>query len=274
MKKNVSKNKHGGAYLMVLTATMLMLILVAIALTITAVSRRLTAFYAYKTGLYDLAVSGNEQVLFLLEQSWEPRSDAVKLRALLQIVSEDTVIYYNNGFRISSTYAANFQSAFIREAMAEMQTIMDSGFQRVTILFRWLQAVQSNENLTWNIHSWDINLNIISAEQELSGFYRARTIMRPHGNNDRILLRTNVRKYVDGTHGVPAEVEASIIWHRTAYREIALDAHTIYMLEALGVDFIPFTPEPGDIIFLDEFTLTMIESWRSDISQRSDPWRS
>jgi len=273
----VPKSKHGGAYLMVLTATMLMLILVAIVLAVTAVSRRLTAFYSYNYGLYDLAVSGNEQALFLLEQEWESRINAAKLRALTQIVGEGTEISYNGGFRISPSYKAIFQTAFINGAMHDLQGIMNGIFPSDEIAFSWIVPrgqPPRTENHTWSIHNWDMSLSIETIEREINNFYRARTTLRPYGANDRFQIRTNIRRYTDGTHGVPVEVEATIIWRRTGYREVVLDAHTIFMLELIGVVFTPFEPAPGSIIFLDEFALTMVESWRSDISQRSDPWRS
>ncbi|MCL2361935.1 MAG: hypothetical protein FWC73_09005 [Defluviitaleaceae bacterium] len=260
MTGNIPKSRRGGAYLMVLTATMLMLILVAIALTVTAVSRRLTSFYAYNAGLYDLAVSGNEQVLFLLRQELDSRSDAAKLRALIQIVGEGTIIFFDDGFRLAESYGPAFRTAFINEAMQELNSIIGN------IIPHTVQQ----ETHTWRFLPWDLDLAVETEYSDMRSLYRARTIFRPSAS-DRFLVRTNIRKIVDDVAGFPTEVEASIIWSNTGYREIALDAYTIFILESIGVYFVG-VPAPGSILFLDEFTLTMVESWRSDISQRRDPW--
>jgi len=260
--KNIPKSKRGGAYLMVLTITMLMLIVVAIALSITAISRRLTSLYAYNIGLYDLALSGNEQILFLVNEAWENQSDNVKLRVLIQIANAGLTFTYDNGFRIPASYGSIFRNAFISEAMKEIQQLNDNMFEDFII-----------NQVTWNQFSWDLELVVGSQDQDLRSFYRAHTILRLDGNYNRFIVRTNIRKYVDSIASFPLEVEASIIWAHTGYREISLNAHTIHMLELQEVYF-TVQPNPGDIIFLDEFTLTMVESWRNDITRRDDPWGS
>ena len=67
MFKRVDNNR-GNAYLMVLIISMLILMTVSIALTITITSRRVTARYSYFAGLYDIAVAGKEEVLFVLRR--------------------------------------------------------------------------------------------------------------------------------------------------------------------------------------------------------------
>jgi len=68
---NFLTNKRGSAYVMVLIATMAMLMIIALVLTITASSRDTTARYIKLASQYDLAVSGNEQALFLLNRAFE-----------------------------------------------------------------------------------------------------------------------------------------------------------------------------------------------------------
>ena len=62
------KSRKGNAYIIVIIAAMVMLFLVSVVFSITANSRRATARYAHFTGLYDLAVAGNQQALVLLQQ--------------------------------------------------------------------------------------------------------------------------------------------------------------------------------------------------------------
>jgi len=53
---------------MVMIATMAMLMLISAALLLTVSSIETTARYSHFMGLYDLAIAGNEQALFLLQQ--------------------------------------------------------------------------------------------------------------------------------------------------------------------------------------------------------------
>jgi len=69
------KSRKGNAYIMVMVATMAMLMLISVVLLVTVSSRQTTARYANFTGLYDLAIAGNEQALFLLQQGTLQASD-------------------------------------------------------------------------------------------------------------------------------------------------------------------------------------------------------
>ncbi|MCL2189105.1 MAG: hypothetical protein FWC16_09325 [Defluviitaleaceae bacterium] len=61
-------NRQGSAYIFVLVAALLITLLAGIALTITVASRRVTASYSDFSSLYNLAVGGNERVLFFTRE--------------------------------------------------------------------------------------------------------------------------------------------------------------------------------------------------------------
>jgi len=71
------KSRKGNAYIMVMIATMAMLTLISVVLLVTVSSRDTTARYSNFMGLYDLAIAGNEQVLFLLQQGILQEGDLI-----------------------------------------------------------------------------------------------------------------------------------------------------------------------------------------------------
>jgi len=272
---------------MVLTAVMIMLVMVTVALTITAVSRRITERYSYFIGLYDLAVSGNEKALFLLQQEWENHSEAAAARALIRVVVENPFSFYFTGevFHLTAAARDRFHLFFIQEAFAGMYSAMSIVFPSSTNLECPYILPLRPQNYTrrmqwrirtWRIFDWHLNIEIEAEERTIIDFYRAYVTMRISEENDRVIVRTDVRKCADNVPGFPAQVSASLIWMPSGYKELVLNAHTInaFMLEDV---LIPIRPTPGSIIILDEFTLTMIESLRNDISRRvqwEDVWRN
>ncbi|MCL1884316.1 MAG: hypothetical protein FWF81_11285 [Defluviitaleaceae bacterium] len=62
------KKIRGNAYIMVITITLFVLALLLTVLTVTALSRNITARYSDFYGLHDLAIGGNEQVLYLIKE--------------------------------------------------------------------------------------------------------------------------------------------------------------------------------------------------------------
>lgn len=262
---NIPKNRRGGAYIMVLTVTMLVLMLAAVVLSVTAISRRLTSRYTYIVGLYDLAVSGNEQALFLMRQAFAGHEEAVRIRALARVLAEPTTVLslinigfsndglssealMNEGLQLDQASTARFHQIFAEEAMNVLRPILEDIFTKV----------DSDYRLTWNL-----GVEIMADERTVADSYLAITTIVPGQHN--LTVRTNVRNYIDGIPGFPAVVRATIIWSPIALREIILDAYTINTLISHGAVF-PTPPVPGTIIFLDEFTLAMVESLRLDIS--------
>ena len=246
----VSKSRRGGAYIMVLTAVMLIVLLVTIALSVTAVSRRLTAYYAYHVGLYDLAVSGNEHALFLLSQHFINHSDAIYNRAWERAIFEIpiTIVFENGSYRLDSITRGNFQRILIEEAMMNLHAMLRSTYPR--------------GNAGYEI-AWGLDAVIYNDEHMASDSFRATTSLNLTTNNTRFSTITEIRKYTNDTPGHPTSVGASLIWVEDGNREIILDALTIITLD-LHNAILPDTLLFGEnvILNLDEFTLTMVESLR------------
>jgi len=258
----VPKKHHGGAYIMVLTITMLLLMMVAVVLTITTVSRRVTALYTHNAGLYDLAVSGNEQALFLFRRAFDVHSNEVKLRALARVMAEpDFLGFYISGntYLLTEVSNARFSDIFIDEAENVLRNLYGDVLSRVTT---------QEYRMTWNI-----NIDVEVDGHTISDSYRAiTTLIYCRHRGGRRIIRTNIRNYIDDISSFPTVVEASFNWRSTGHREIVLDAHTIDTLLFYGAVF-PSPPVYGMIIILDEFALTMVESMRIDITNRAR-WRN
>jgi hypothetical protein len=62
-------NKRGNAYLFVVIAVLMITALAGAVLTVTAAGRRTSERYKHFEGLYDLAVAGNEQAFFALQDA-------------------------------------------------------------------------------------------------------------------------------------------------------------------------------------------------------------
>ncbi|MCL2571433.1 MAG: hypothetical protein FWE11_03440 [Defluviitaleaceae bacterium] len=243
---DIPKKRRGGAYIMVLTVTMLILMLAVIAVSVTAVSRRITSRYSDYMGLFDLAVAGNEQALFLLNQADSSSTEAMLLRALTRAAANAVLVfnYTDEGFRLDEFFKERFHDAFNHEAMIDIRPRLGTIFTPMASEYRI---------------NWGLDSEIHLTDHIFIDSYRAITTVIP--GVDRFLVSTRIFRYIDDVPGFPTVVGASIIWSSIGYREIVLDAHTITMLESFGAIF-PTLPVPGMIIFLDEFMLTMVESLR------------
>ena len=242
----IPKSRHGGAYIMVLASTMLMLLIVVLALSVTALSRRVTAHYSYYIGLYDLAVSGNEQALFLLSQI--ASNDDIYINAWNRMLNSPdipiTLVHEAVGFSMDGPTAERFGQIFHEEIRAALGGV----FARAGI---------NGYRLVWGLDA-----AIEFDEITISDSYGATTNLLPGSN--RFSVSTSIHRYIDdNTHSHAALVEAAIIWAATGYREIGLNANTIASLVYQGAisPYISVTEE-NMILFLDEFTFTMVESLR------------
>jgi len=286
--KNAPKSQKGGAYIMVLAATMMILVLVSIALTVTAVSRRVTARYAYYIGLTDLAVAGNEQALFLLRQAAMPGKNTAHERAFMRLIYDPLNLpvfeSYSYGFRLNAATSERFHSFFTQEIMRDVHGRLGDVFQSRGNEYRLTWGLNTTIEISQpsNIHtSTQTNAHTNTSQaydssvssQRIQDTYRAFTTITPYSNF--FTTSTNVRKYVNNIPSFPTVVEASIIWTPDGHRQIIVDEHTIYILEYVGAIFPIFGDTIltiGTIIFLDEFALAMIESLRVDITGRRDQW--
>ncbi|MCL2378778.1 MAG: hypothetical protein FWC77_06605 [Defluviitaleaceae bacterium] len=244
----VSKAHRGSAYITVFAATMIILMLATVVLSVTAVSRRITARYSDYIGLYDLAVAGNEQAFFLLRQAFNARNDDITSRAWQRLKDEEHIsfIYHVAGLRLDVATSERFRNIFVAEAMGDLRAGMGNIFSRHFFMYQRV---------------WGLDAVIDTDERTISDSYRAATTLCAAA--DRFHIDTVIQRYEGEYLGVRAIVESSIIWTNYGLREFILDAYTIYRLESAGVVF-PFIPISGGnlILFLDEFTLAMVESLR------------
>ena len=242
---SIPKSRHGGAYIMVLAATMLMLLMVVLALSVTTLSRRTTARYSYYMGLYDLAVSGNGQALFLLRQIVS--DDDIYLNAWNRMLnSPDIPISLVNeavGFSMDGPTAERFGQIFHEE----MRRAIGGAFARVRVgEYRLI---------------WGLDATIEFDEITISDSYTAFTHL--FIRSDHFLVTTRIHRYINDEPSHYTLVEAAINWDTAGYREIGLDANTIASLMSQGAisSYMPVTAE-NMILFLDEFMFTMVESLR------------
>ena len=247
---HIPKANHGGAYIMILTAIMLILMLVTVALGVTATSRRITARYIYNAGLYDLAVSGNEQALFLLQQRFDSQKEIITNQAWTAIVNGPPVnfVFSDNKLRLDTYANERFGEIFAEIAMSDLSSYIRSRFSREYI---------SNRGFVYR-HTWELNTVIDTDRYTITNFFRGTVTLQPYNHH----IYSRVENHLgQGRTSPSATVRTTINWLASGYREIALDAHTIDIFEINGSTF-PVIPFPGMIIFLDEFTLAMVESLR------------
>jgi len=228
-----TKSRQGGAYITVLTATMLILLLATVTLSVTAVSRRLTALYQDYIGLYDLAIAGNEQALFLLLQAFDARANDIHNRAWQRTQDEIYLSfeYYNGNLHLDAVTRAQFQQIFITEAMHDLRPAMASMFSRHFFMYQ---------------RTWGLDAIIDTAERRINDSYRAVTTICAACTHFH--LDTVVHRYVNNEPGAQAIVESTINWTISGHREVILNNNGVI-----------------SILFLDEFTLAMVESLRIQI---------
>ena len=257
----ISKSRSGGAYITVITVTMLILLLAALVLSVTAVSRRLSARYSDYIGLFDLAVAGNEQVFFLLHQTFESQEEDIISRAW-QRVKDDNIVgfeYRDGELHLDSFLRTQFRGVFVEEAMSGL----------VAVLGDMLSRAYFGSSPEYRLY-WGLDTTISADEFAITDSYRAVTTL--YAATNRFYMDTVIRRYIGNYPGFRTIVQSSIIWTDIGYKEIILDAYTIYALESDGAVF-PVIPNNGEklILFLDGFTPSMVESLRLD-TRRRDTW--
>jgi len=168
---------------MVMIAALAMLMLVFAALFITRSSRQVTARYGYFVGLYDLAVAGNEQALFLLWQGVEANRELINERA-----NERT-----------SENGLTYKSIFIEEAMPFAIASLRTYFTVVGLQYQ---------------RNWGVKINFDMPEgHTLEDNYQATTTVSI--TDYGFLVATRISKYIGTTQGFPVVVEAGIVWVNT-----------------------------------------------------------
>ena len=175
-KKTRAKTK-GSAYIMVLMATLITSMLLTISLTITATSRRFTEHYQNFANLYDMAVAGNEQVLFLLNHAIIGNlSELSEQSQLLQYESPDL----------------SRRNAFIEATTPVLQAALSEYFGNAQ-----------------NSHEWIIEINFeTESGHHIQDTFIGATEVVENGNNFIVITRIS--------QPAPASVQASIVWETAA----------------------------------------------------------
>jgi len=249
------KNHRGNAYITVLISTMLIIMLATIALSVTAVSRRLTARYSDYIGLYDLAVAGNEQALFLLLQTLNTERESITNHAWQQLQTWEqlTLTYQDGNLHLDPPSQNEFRRIFIQEAMTTIRAGMGINFSRHLFMYQLI---------------WGLDATINTYDRNILDSYRAVTTICAAATHFH--LDTVIHRQIETEPSINTIVEATINWTSAGQREITLDAYTINNLA-------PNLPnnEQNMILFLDEFTLEMVESLRLQIgihTRRREEW--
>jgi len=187
-------NNRGNAYIMVMIAAMAIMMLIAVALTITTSARRTTARYIYHAGLYDLAVAGNEQALFLLQQgivaSRTQFNDAIRARLLDDI--EANLVYYNRRFYIAND---TLSQIFIEEATPHALQNLRRYFSIFGLEYRRI---------------WNMEVNFTIGDDIFTDRYHGTTNVSPMAGD--FSVTSSVAKYIEVARGHPVQVDARIVW--------------------------------------------------------------
>ena len=201
----MKKKTHGGAYIMVLVATMAMFLLIYAALAVTARSRETTARHEHFANLYDLAVAGNEHVLRELNQYLaENRNEILEILEILHPFDENPPD----------------RTAIITTAIPVLN-----------------RAITANQTRTWTI-TVDYTPN---RGATIRDHYRATTTIENlsvANPTERITVSTTVHTYIgEILWPVATEVEATIYWREIIWLEDInfLDDSMLAMVELMRI---------------------------------------
>ncbi|MCL2216764.1 MAG: hypothetical protein FWB91_07055 [Defluviitaleaceae bacterium] len=195
------KSSRGGAYIMTLTVAMLLIALVLSVLTITVNSRRITARYGYFFGLYDLAIAGNEQAFFRMQQSLQNYSIAAHSRAQSRTL---TLIQQNPNAHLARhdsryyLYPPDFyMELFIAEIMPDLR-----------------------RELHLHRHSWGLELdfNIHGSPDNIQDRFQAVTTIENNGGGFYIRTRIYRLEGVRPRPGSVAVVQSQVRWRLPSAR--------------------------------------------------------
>jgi len=196
MIKSVNKQHKGVAYIMVIIAAMAMLMLSATVLLITASSRTVTSRYDHFLGLFDLAVAGNEQALYLLNRGVNTNRAVIENNITQQILdnTEGSVIFYNREFYVANAVAVNEARPFA-----------------LTSLQPYFLPMGLNLGRSWEFSVHFSSLNGLNIEDR----YQAVTTVSTHAGGFGV--STEISKFGENGFDNPATVEANIVWNISNY---------------------------------------------------------
>jgi len=179
-------HQSGSAHIMVIMIATIVLLLISALLLVTISSRRATERYVNFSGLYDLAVAGNEQALFLLQQGVDAERNQITT-SVIELVLENAelnLIYSNRQFLFANN---SFWTFFTQEA--NYFAFQNAGGSR----------------------NWETRIDFFADDgRHFIDRYQATTTVTRLGNLFNV--STVISKYIDDEPGHPARVDARIIW--------------------------------------------------------------
>ena len=197
--KHAGKHTRGSAYIMVVSVSMAILTMVLAVLLITAASRRVTARYSYFFGLYDLAVLGNQQAFYLLEQGLLLHSGTAHAAVQARLLAG---IYENPGeylMYMGDVFAIVPPERYLNMFVEEIAPLMLGG------LAGYFTPVGFDYQRVWR---FEIDFATDDVQVQDS-FWAATTISRV-GNGFRI--DTEIYKYQNSTPGPRALIRSTAAW--------------------------------------------------------------
>jgi len=179
--------QSGSAHIMVIMVATIVLLLVSALLLVSISGRRATERYINFASLYDLAIAGNEQALFMLQQGVDANRNQITAStiALLLENAELNLTYSNRQFSFTNNI---FWTLFTQEA-------------------NYFAFQNAGGSRTWNTH-----IDFFTDDgRHFSDRYQAETTVTRQA--DSFHVSTVISKHTDNQPGYPARVDARIIWN-------------------------------------------------------------
>ena len=195
-----SKKTGGGAYIMVIAASLMVFSLVLAAFTITTSSRNITARYGYFYAMYDIAVAGNQQAFFLLKNELSHRREYITSLA-------QQYAYEHTGYAL--LYRQFFIDKITPYLSAELRRYFPYG-----------------EGTTYR-RSWTLSANFSSYDISVTDTFYATTVVSSRAS-DGFMINTTVHRQAGNQPAISARVQSNVDWKE-------LDYYTLTMVELLRI---------------------------------------
>jgi len=180
-----ANTQAGSAYITVLAVFLAVLSLVMVPLTLTAISRDITSRYSSFSGIYEMAVAGNESVLFIAKDAASGvLRDAHVLTEFTQTIGADGKVFCFHPYDFFCESISETVDARIATVFAEHFNAGAGG-----------------------AYGWEIGVRISSNNLEDRFVGSTIATKTAHG----YLIRTSVRKFASALSRV-AVVESVITW--------------------------------------------------------------
>jgi hypothetical protein len=196
---------------------MLLLMIAAIILNVASASREISARYPEYSGLYDMAVSGNERVFFLLREEFETRRGETDIYARGEVFSEDVeprLIFEDGEFKINEG-AGGYFDIFTRRADELLQAYIGDNYTRV-----------SGGSGAYRL-PWSAEISFPAEDAAITDVFSGQTDIRYDELSRRFALATVLSKSVNhNPAGFPATVTAEIGWEKpVGYEEVYIPVY-------------------------------------------------